>query len=169
MERNIETERLFLRPLQISDYQEVYSWVSDKIVNKYLPYPVYTDVENVKKWIASISPYDFEFIIGLKSEKKIIGCCSVGFLKKDKVFEVGCTVKREYWQCGYGTEACKAVIDWTHSHFGAKKFIGIHANENFASGAILKKCGFTFDHFCTLNGLVESKTFEASYYVLNLE
>lgn len=48
----IETERLVLRPLKIADAEDVFEWVSDERVSKYMVYTTYTDIEQVRKWLA---------------------------------------------------------------------------------------------------------------------
>lgn len=45
MKKRIETERLLLRPLAGEDAEAVFEWVSDPEVNRYMPYPRYTELE----------------------------------------------------------------------------------------------------------------------------
>ena len=52
--RRIETERLILRPLTTEDADDVFEWVGDPIVNRFMPYNLYANVEQIKEWIASI-------------------------------------------------------------------------------------------------------------------
>ena len=37
MDRLIETERLLLRPLTVDDAADVFEWVGDPVVNRYMP------------------------------------------------------------------------------------------------------------------------------------
>ena len=46
----IETERLILRPLSLDDAEAEFVWLSDPIVNRYMPYNLYTNVADVVKW-----------------------------------------------------------------------------------------------------------------------
>lgn len=50
----IRTERLLLRPLTVSDADEVWEWVSDERVAQYMVYPVYTQKEKVREWLLSL-------------------------------------------------------------------------------------------------------------------
>ncbi len=50
----IQTERLLLRPLSVADAQEVFEWVSDERVAKYMIYTTYKNVEQVEKWLESV-------------------------------------------------------------------------------------------------------------------
>ena len=40
----IETARLILRPLSLGDAEAEFVWLSDPVVNRYMPYNLYTDV-----------------------------------------------------------------------------------------------------------------------------
>ena len=50
----INTERLLLRPLKIDDAEDVFEWVSDERVSRYMVYTTYTDIEQVRKWLAFV-------------------------------------------------------------------------------------------------------------------
>ena len=54
MNRRIETQRLILRPLTEQDAQDVFEWVGDPQVNRYMPYSLYQNIGQVKEWISSI-------------------------------------------------------------------------------------------------------------------
>ena len=41
MNRIIQTERMILRPINKNDAKDIFEWVSDPIVNKYMPYNLY--------------------------------------------------------------------------------------------------------------------------------
>lgn len=45
----IYTERLLLRPLKIADAEDVFEWVRDERVSRYMVYTTYTNIEQVRK------------------------------------------------------------------------------------------------------------------------
>ncbi len=45
----INTERLSLRPLSVSDADAVYEWASDERVTRYMNYPTYTNIQQVRE------------------------------------------------------------------------------------------------------------------------
>ena len=80
----IETDRLLLRPILLSDAQSLYEIVSDKDVLKYLAgLPEYTGVEMAVDYISGklekkYQNKDFyDWAVVLKSENKMIGRISV--------------------------------------------------------------------------------------------
>lgn len=168
MNRVIHTERLLLREMTLDDAEDVFMWVSNPKVNRYLPYSVYTDIEEVKKWIASLEKEKNEFGFELKDTGHLIGAGSVNLLEND-MYEIGYNFKESMWNKGYATEAVQAMITWAKDHLHARHFLAIYANSNIASGKVLLKCGFTFDRFGEYATYDGSETFPASFYVLHLE
>lgn len=164
----IETERLLLRPLSESDAADVFEWVSDPVVTRYMPYPTYTDAENVKKWIRSIDPEHNEFGFVLKETGKVIGAGSVCPAGENGEYELGYNLNRAYWNNGYATEAAKAMIEWAHREKGVKRFFARHAVANTASGRVIEKCGFTYLRLVSYSRF-DGSEIEAKYYELNFD
>lgn len=168
-EKRMETERLILRPLREEDAADVLEWVGDPVVNRYMPYTLYKDVAQVKAWIASISEMENEFGFVLKDTGKVIGSGSVTWNPYKNAYELGYNLNRAYWAQGYATEAARAMLDWARTVLNARDFIAAHVTANAASGKVLQKCGFRFDHFGHYGRFDGSETFEASFYTLHLE
>ena len=68
MNKVINTLRLILRPITLTDAEAIFSWGSDIEVNKTVIYPLYKNIEDVKTWIKSIKESDNEFLITLKDQ-----------------------------------------------------------------------------------------------------
>lgn len=169
MNRIIETERLFLRPLTITDANDVFEWVGNPIVNRYMPYSLYQNIDQVKEWIQSLVEDHNEFAFYLKTAKKVIGSGSISGDEQGKIYELGYNLNLNYWGNGYATEASKAMIQWSYDYLHARDFVASHANANTASGKVIKKCGFTFDHYGQYSRFDGSETFDASFYIMHLE
>jgi len=110
MNRTTETERLILRPLTMDDAEDVFAWTGDAVVNRFMPYNVYTDVEAVKQWIGSIRPETHEFAFALKSTGKVIGSGSICLDEKEQSYTFGYNLNRAWWGQGYATEAARGMI-----------------------------------------------------------
>ena len=57
----LETERLILRPITQDDVNEAFVWLSDEKVNRFMPYNLYKNTEEVLHWINVILPDDSNF------------------------------------------------------------------------------------------------------------
>lgn len=169
MTRIIYTDRLILRPLDEKDAEDVFEWVGDPIVNRYMPYSVYTDIEQVRKWIEQAKNKDYEFGFELKKTGKVIGAGSVKFDTGSGAYELGYNLNRAFWRQGYATEAAKAMIQWAYDTIGAREFMAIHATENTASGNVIRKCGFQFEKYGQYARFDGSEIFDASCYRMHLE
>jgi ribosomal-protein-alanine N-acetyltransferase len=59
--------------------------------------------------------------------------------------EVGYTLGRPYWGCGYATEAAGAVRDHALDELGAKRLIALIIHGNDASENVARKLGFEYE------------------------
>ncbi len=169
MNKIIETERLILRPLVIEDAKDVFEWVADPIVNRYMPYALYQNIYQVEEWITSLAENKNEFGFYLKEAHKVIGSGSITFSEERGEYALGYNLNRNFWGRGYAAEASKAMLRWASNNLGAKDFYAIRANENVASGKVLEKCGFQFTHYGQYSRYDGSETFDASFYEMHIE
>lgn len=168
MEKRIETERLILRPLTVDDAPDVFEWVGDPIVNRYMPYSLYENVDQVRTWINQIAPEENEFAFVLRESGKVIGAGSIE-PNEDCRFELGYNLNRLYWGMGYATEAARGMISWAYEQLGAREFAASHAIANTASGRVLQKCGFQLDHYGQYGRFDGSEMFDAAFLTLHLD
>ena len=167
--RTLVTERLILRPLGVADAGDAFEWQSDPEVNRYMIYPLYTDIEKTRAWIASLGPDANEFGFELKETGKVIGAGGIKYQPDSGAWELGYNLNRDYWGRGYATEASRALIQWAYETQGARDFTAAHATANAASGNVIRKCGFTFDRFGHYSRIDDSEVFEATFYRMHLE
>lgn len=165
----IETERLILRPLTVNDAEACFIWHSDFRVNKFMSYPLITDIEVTRDWLKSVemdkTVYYWGFV--LKENNLLIGSGDVGpndFMKG--YWGIGYNIRRDYWNMGLTTEAMKAIIAFAHNDLGVDKFCSDHAVDNPASGRVMEKCGMKFHHFGEYSKSDNSATFKAKFYTL---
>ncbi len=169
MERKIETERLILRPLTADDADDVFEWVGDPVVNRYMPYKLYDNAEQVKDWISTIKEEYNHFGFQLRTSGKVIGSGDVGFDPERGAYGLGYNLNRAFWGEGYATEASRAMIQWAHETLGACCFTACHALANPASGRVIQKCGFKFENYGQYSRFDGSETFDAAFYSLHLD
>lgn len=168
----IETERLILRPLRTDDAEAEFVWLSDPVVNRYMPYNLYTNVADVVKWLEVAMNAENELHFGFvrKSDGVLIGAGSIGpHEHQDGAWEFGYNLRRDAWNQGYATEATKAMIDLARREYSVRVFVAGHATANPASGRVMEKCGLHFDHEGEYSRFDGSETFPAKFWKMVVE
>lgn len=141
----IETERLKLRPLRMSDAARVARFCGDPGVARMIlraPVP-YLEIA-AEAWIMTLNaraPRGEEFVFAADVEGEgLIG--AIGAHKNaDASFEVGYWFGRPYWGQGYATEALRGFISEAQ---GLGALQAGHFVDNPASGRVLEKGGFAY-------------------------
>ena len=140
----IETERLRLRPLRMSDAGRVARFAGDPGVARMIlraPTP-YLECA-AEGWIMTLNARaplgeDFVFAADVAGEG-LVGV--IGAHKSGDGFEVGYWFGRPYWGQGYATEALCGFVSEAQS-LGALQ--AGHFADNPASGRVLEKGGFAY-------------------------
>ncbi|MBQ2070310.1 MAG: GNAT family N-acetyltransferase [Bacilli bacterium] len=149
MKVTLQTERLTLRPWKIEDAPEMFqTWAKDPEVTKYLTWNYHENEEQTKQvieiWLKQYEkPERINFAITLKDGTLIGGIDVVGYI--DKVPVIGYNLGVKYWNKGYMTEACKAVLGYLKSLGYSKVRIDAMEN-NVASIRVIEKCGGVFQN-----------------------
>lgn len=162
--RYIQTPRLFLMPLDVSDAADVFKWTGDPDVTQFMNYSTYTSVSDVADWIKADGYKSFG--IFLKDGGRLIGG---GDARKNRSgeTELGYNLAKAYWGKGYCTEAAKAIIAYNVAQ-GNTDFVCKHAADNVRSGRVICKCGFTYvkdGSYTSFDGL---RTFADREYGLHI-
>lgn len=162
----IKTERLLLRPLIMADAEAVFEWVSDERVARYMVYTTYTDIAQVREWLAAVEKDSGTYLFGFErlSDGKLIGSGDIGPDSKTGFWEFGYNLRYDCWGNGYATEATKAMIDYARRNFGATHFASSHAEPNLASGRVMEKCGLKFVQYGEFQKLDGSCKMRAMQY-----
>ena len=148
----IETDRLLLRPILLSDAQSLYEIVSDKDVLNYLAgLPEYTGVEMAVDYISGklekkYQNKDFyDWAVVLKSENKMIGRISV--YKQDdyrRMADLVWQLNANYRNKGYISEGVEAVINHLFE-IGFERIEAFADVENKASTKVMAKVGMQYE------------------------
>ena len=167
----IETDRLILRYLKASDKHAIFININnDKEVLKYF-LDNYLEDESLmvteKRVQFCLENKRYFFVIELKDTHEVIGMifqCST----QEKYFnnsEVGYAIGIKYWNKGYTTEACKAMISFLFS-IGVNKVIISHIVENVASKRVIEKCGLIYEGRRKEDVYYHEHYYDTDYYYL---
>ncbi|SHI65403.1 GNAT family N-acetyltransferase [Parasporobacterium paucivorans] len=150
--KNIETERLILRPFIKEDADLAYkNWTSDDAVTKFLRWPAHKDISVTKRvlddWIYGYESLDFyQWAIVLKSIGEPIGTISV--VDKNErldIVHIGYCIGSKWWQQGITSEAFGTVIPFFFDEIKVNRIESQHDPDNPASGRVMKKCGLKYE------------------------
>lgn len=145
--QTIETERLTLRRFREDDAEAQFkNWASDPEVTRYLRWEPHRTVEESRESIARrIQRYEepdtYMWAITLR-DGALIGAISARVQsEEDSIADTGYCLGRAFWGKGYVPEALKAVIEYMFLRVGVNRMEAVHAVENPASGAVMRKAG----------------------------
>jgi ribosomal-protein-alanine N-acetyltransferase len=143
----LETERLILRPLHLSDAADVQRLsgdfeIADTTLNIPHPYP-----DGAAEVFIHEQPGKFArgesvaFAVTLKSTRELIGVTSIGVVARFRQGELGYWIGRPYWNHGFATEAARAVVEFVFHHWSLHKIKATYFARNPASGRVMAKIG----------------------------
>ncbi|MEF2549751.1 GNAT family N-acetyltransferase [Aurantimonas sp. A2-1-M11] len=140
----IETRRLHLGPLTMGDAGALAKLINDREIARMLarvPHPY--ALADARAYIRDHAP-ETVFALSLRTERTLIGCCSLKPFGAPGRFNLGYWIGRSFWGQGFATEAAQTVIDYG---FVALKAEAIDVDcrvVNEASRRVIRKCGFHF-------------------------
>ena len=142
----LTTERLTIRPVEVSDAINIFDYRSDSETNKYQGWipetinDVHTFISKISSEI-NIADTWYQFVIEETENSKIIGDLGIHFIE-DQQAEVGCTLSKEYHGKGYATEALKSVINYLFSQLNKHRIIASIDPDNISSIGLVERLGF---------------------------
>ena len=165
--QEIETPRLILRRLTPEDAPMMYrNWASDPDVTRFLRWEPHESEAQTYELLAAWAtlypnPDYYQWAIVEKATGEVFGTISVfwsdaaepnprdewpGFDDCNGIWEVGYCIGKKWWNNGFTTEALKAVLDFWFKNTDSSWLACSHAVANPASGKVMTKAGFVYDH-----------------------
>ncbi len=138
----LETERLMLRRPTLADVKAIARLANDRRIaenTRRLPHPYSQD--HAVEFIRGTANDKRETVFLIENNHTPIGMVGVDWRVPDAP-ELGYWLGVEYWGQGFGTEAARAVIDFTFEEFDIEQLIAGARVTNPSSRNILEKCGF---------------------------
>jgi RimJ/RimL family protein N-acetyltransferase len=144
----LETERLVLRPLDLSDAKDVQRLAGDPAIadtTLNIPHPYEDGV--AEEWISKEQEaFDQEkgvtFAITGKADEGLVGAMSLMAIDKGHSrAELGFWIGKPYWNKGLCTEAGHAVLRYSFEDLGLNRIYAFHLSRNPASGRVMLKLG----------------------------
>jgi ribosomal-protein-alanine N-acetyltransferase len=140
----IETPRLVLRPIELTDAPDVFAYAADPRVLRYTTAVTPTRVEETEAWLRNVlaDAHTLMWAIRLTSSSTVIGAIELGMLSSVTA-SVHYALAQIHWGRGLMTEAVQAVSRWAFEAFPDLHEIATSvAKANPGSVRVLDKCGY---------------------------
>jgi RimJ/RimL family protein N-acetyltransferase len=137
----LETERLALRRPTLADVKAISRLANDRRIaenTRRLPHPYLED--HAVEFVRALADDPRETEILIENNIEPIGMVGVDWRQPDSP-ELGYWLGVAHWGQGFGTEAARAVIDFTFEEFEIEHLISGARVANPSSRNILEKCG----------------------------
>ena len=165
----LETERLTLRPLTMSDLDDVWAYASDPEVTRFTIFDYHTSRRTTEEWLksalASSAGESFLFGIAHRQRGKIIGSCGIRAWNREyHLAEMGWALARAYWNQGYATEAVGALIGFGFAHLKLNRMQALCVPTHAASRRVMEKAGMKFEGILRQAGFFKSDYQDLAIY-----
>ena len=146
----LETKRLFLREMNMDDYDALYVVLADADIMRHYPYAF--DEKRVREWIKrNMDRYrDNGFglwAVCLKESGEMIGDCGLTpqNIDGEMLPEIGYHIRRDCQHKGYAKEAASAVLEWALRNTEYPSFYSYCKYTNEASYKTAESIGMHFE------------------------
>lgn len=147
----LETSRLTIRPLTVSDTNNIQKALNDKKVSEqlsYTPHP-YT-IEMAEIWMKNVN-FGMDknnccyWAIYTKDTNEFVGTSGLSLFSDQDNAELHYWIAADFWNKGYATESSKRVITYLFEELNSYRLQITHREHNIASQKVILKCGFTLE------------------------
>ena len=146
----LETTRLVLRPLSVTDEREIFLLRSDPSVNKYLDRPLAKSTEDARSFIEKIiaggnSGSSYYWAITQKDEDVLLGTACIWNIDEQKSSaEIGYELLPAQQGKGYMKEVIEAIITFAFTELKLGRLDACMDQHNERSAVLVLKSGFRF-------------------------
>ena len=148
-EVTLETERLIMRMWRDADFEEYAELCADPEVMRYLGGKVFDRTEAWRQMASMIGHWYLRgygiWAVEEKASGRLAG--RIGCINPEgwPGFEVGWTLKREFWGKGYATEAGRRALEYGFHELDKPHVISLIHPENRASIRVAERLGETLE------------------------
>ena len=151
MNRQIETDRLILRPFCGEDLDIIYRLYSDEEILRYTPFDV-MDLPAAKEHLAKIVAawgeepvLEHEMAVVIREDGRSIGRCHAAIDIETDTAMIGWFLVQEEWGKGYATEICSALIRYSFEELHVRRVNAVCNPDNTACCRLMEKCGMRLE------------------------
>lgn len=164
----LETERLILRPWELTDAEYLFQYASHPAVGPIAGWSPHASVENSREIIENILSAPETYAVVLKELSHPVG--SIGLMIgsasnigiPDTEGEIGYWIGVPFWGQGFIPEASRKIMQHGFEDLGLQRLWCGYFDGNIKSKRVQEKCGFTYHHTtnnvpCAIEGLLRTE------------
>ncbi|MBS4190810.1 GNAT family N-acetyltransferase [Bacillus sp. FJAT-49705] len=161
----LETEKVILRKLQMSDAPRMFSYFSKDEVTKFYDLDTFTSEIQAADLIERLlnryhERKQIRWAIVLKETGLFIGTCGFHAIEEEHwKAEIGYELHPDHWGQGTMTEVIGAVIQYGFNEMKLNRIEAFYDPQNISSGRVLEKNGFVYE------GVLKKRFFEKGKFV----
>lgn len=166
----LETDRLILRQLKITDAEDLFEYFSLDEVMEYYDLETFKTLEDAQNLIQHFNKEfeegkGFRWALELESEKKVIGTCGYhNWHKEHFKAELGYELNPKYWRRSFMKEAILPILVFGFEHMGLHRIEAFIDPANVSSEKLLRSLyfseeGIMRDFFFEKGKFVDAKIF----------
>lgn len=149
LDTTLQTKRLLLRPVDLSDIELVWDASRFDGFNDGMTWDPPASKEdivevthrNLANWNQG---KDYVFTVCLTCDANSIGRVGLHREKGPDTWNIGFWIHPDHWGNGYAGEAATAVLEFGFNRLGAKRVVTAHATWNIRSQRVIEGLGFTY-------------------------
>lgn len=165
------TERLIIRPLEMSDVSALVALFSDSEVMRF-SFNGVKSLPQIEQWVKDCALKNYEcngfgqYGVALKATGELIGVAGFFIQKIDlapdntlcstadgaRQVELAYRLMRSHWGSGYATEAARALAEYARTSLALPFLVSIIHLENNASARVVEKVGMKLLKNITMHG-----------------
>lgn len=150
---SLETERLLLRGMRVSDAQDMYAYASRPSVTEFLTWNPHTSVEETREYLTYVGQryrtgdfYDWSVVC--REDGRMIGTCGfTSFNCPADSAEIGYVLNPAYQGRGLATEAVLRVLAFGFEELKLHRIEAHFIEGNHASRRLMERAGMRFEGF----------------------
>jgi RimJ/RimL family protein N-acetyltransferase len=152
----LETERLVMRMWREADFEEYAELCADAEVMRYIGGKIFDRTEAWRHMASMIGHWYLRgygiWAVAEKDSQRLVG--RIGCINPAgwPGFEVGWTLKKEFWGKGYATEGARRALKYAFNELGKPHVISLINAENKASIRVAERLGETLEGTTTVFG-----------------
>lgn len=165
--------KIRIRDLRYSDIDAYYTYGRDPDVGPNAGWKPFPSMSVASRVLSGQIINKETFAVALLEGDILIGTISLyntALRKYNKAKSLGFSLRSDYWNKGYMTEAVNLIIRYAFEKTDCEILEVGHHTDNFRCKRVLEKCGFTYDGtLCSYKKLYDGRLVDASFYSMTKE